>query len=240
MKNPVTTRAASMALLVLSLATYGCNKPAEKSDPANQMVVAPAPSRPDGVGDAKSGILAAVEPFELLTETASSGDQKKMETASSAALASGESVRNALSSSDRQKFDAELASIRRAQQAKDMTGIALSSNEAYRILVSASSGLGKFPVEVSLLDYAGFRYDANLKAKASRWPDMAEATLFAEQQWAQIQPKLKQPALAAEFSKSLADMKKAAATKDSKLAAAAVKAELDLVDKLEGAFTKAP
>lgn len=236
MKNPIAKSATGMALIAGSLLIYGCNKPAEKAETSNPATEAAAPS----VKAEKLRFMAAAEPFEALTEAAASGDAKKIETAASAALTSGEAMRTMLPSTVMPQFEKELASIRRGQQLKDTTTIALSSNEAYRILVSASAGAASFPVEVSLLDYAGFRYDANLKAKPSRWADMTEATLFAERQWAQVEPKLNQPALAADFGKALTGMKKAAATRDNKLAASSVKAELDLVDKLEAAFGKAP
>lgn len=240
MRNPNAMRATGMAMLALSLFTYGCNKPPEKADAGKQAAEASGPSAKAGNKDEKLRFMAAAEPFEALTEAAATGDERRIQPAVNAALASGDRIRSTLPSTYRNELDFQTISIRRGQRAKDPTAISLSSNEAYRILVSASAGAASFPVEVSLLDYAGFRYDANLKAKPARWADMTEATLFAERQWAQVEPRLKEPALAAEFGKALTDMKKAAATKDGKLAAASVKAELDLVDKLEAAFAKNP
>ena len=58
-----------------------------------------------------------------------------------------------------------------------------ASIEGYRVLVSAVTDNAKIPTEVSLLDYAGFRYDANPKARPIRWDDMATAVSFARKTW---------------------------------------------------------
>jgi molybdenum cofactor biosynthesis protein B len=57
--------------------------------------------------------------------------------------------------------------------------------EGYRLLVSAAPQT-KIPTAVNLLDYAGFRYDADLKARPVRWSDLKAAVEFANQQWNSI------------------------------------------------------
>lgn len=240
MPSSIASRTAIALLLVSSLAISGCSKHPEKGNVSKPAAEAPSPSGSAGIGEEKSRIFAVAEPFELLTEAAGGGDRQKVEAAAGTALTSGAGILNILPSTSKNDLESQMAAIKRGQQAKDLTTIAIASNEAYRILVSASAGAANFPVEVSLLDYAGFRYDANLKAKPARWADMTEATAFAERQWALVEPKLNQPPLAAEFTKALAGMKKAAETKNSTLAAESVKAELGLVDKLETALGKSP
>jgi hypothetical protein len=71
--------------------------------------------------------------------------------------------------------------MKSARQVQDRAGLALSSIEAYRVLVGAVADNAKVPTEVSLLDYAGFRYDADLEANPARWGDMAAAVSFARE-----------------------------------------------------------
>ena len=115
--------------------------------------------------------------------------------------------------------------------------MALSAIEAYRVLVSAVTDNAKVPTEVSLLDYSGFRYDADLKASPIRWDDMAQAISFARKNWVTISPRVKSAQLAADFEKTITDMDNAVVQRSKKLATSSVKTELDLVDQLENFFS---
>ena len=131
-----------------------------------------------------------------------------------------------------------LADIKDKRQKDERADIALSSIEIYRLIVSAVPGDAPVPVEVSLLDYAGFRYQANLKSSPVRWADMAEAVRFARVQWSKVAPRVTAPNLAAKFEKTLSDMERAAQAQQQETAAAAVVTELDSVDLLEGYFQR--
>ena len=131
-----------------------------------------------------------------------------------------------------------MADIQAASAKNDRTGVALSSVEGYRTLVESATDSGKVPTAVSLLDYAGFRYQANLTATPVRWDDMNKAVAFVVQKWSGIADRITDPALKADFTKSITDMSVAAKAKDAKAARAASTRELDLVDKLEGFFSK--
>ena len=113
----------------------------------------------------------------------------------------------------------------------------LPAIEAYRVLVSAVADTAKVPTEVSLLDYAGFRYDADLKANPIRWDDMTEAVSFARENWAKLLPRAKSFPGATAFEKNIAEMDEAVTQKSESSAALSVKAELDLVDQLEKFFS---
>ena len=127
--------------------------------------------------------------------------------------------------------------MKAARQKQDRAGLALSSIEAYRVLVSADTDKAKIPTEVSLLDYAGFRYDADLKASPVRWGDMSKAAAFARKNWVALSSKVKSWPTAMEFEKTITDMEKAIFKKNKRLAAFSVKSELDLVDQLEKFFS---
>jgi hypothetical protein len=108
--------------------------------------------------------------------------------------------------------------------------------EGYRTLVTNSGGHQKVPKEVSLLDYSGFRYQADLKAKPIRWGDTMLAVDFADTQWQQISATVKDPTLVKNVLETLTVMRSASQSRDVKAAMAASTRELNLVDGLEKSF----
>ncbi|MEO8393926.1 MAG: hypothetical protein ABI700_13125, partial [Chloroflexota bacterium] len=105
-----------------------------------------------------------------------------------------------------------------------------------RTLVSNSGDHQKVPKQVSLLDYSGFRYQADLKATPVRWSDAVLAVDFADAQWQQISAMVKDPMLIKNMSEALTAMRSASQSKDAMAAMAASTRELNLVDALEKSF----
>ena len=129
-----------------------------------------------------------------------------------------------------------LANIQTAQRKNATADLAIESNEAFRSLVSAVGGKQVIPITVSLLDYAGFRVDADAQAIPARFDDMKVAVLFAQEQWAGIKSRQEIAKLVPQFSAALNNMELASRSGDVALARAAAKVELDMVDELETAF----
>ena len=146
-------------------------------------------------------------------------------------------VRSSLSAEAVVQVEAEVSRLHSAREGQDRTELALSSVEVYRILVSAVRDNAKIPREVSLLDYAGFRYDAYRRASPVRWDDMVLAASFARQTWNTLLPRASSSPAAEAFESALTDMEHAAAQRDDSLATASVKTELDLVDEFETFFS---
>lgn len=220
---------------VAALTVSACSKQTPDRHAAAQPSVkasqtAPSASSPSG------RLLAAAEPFEAVTETAFTDPPSKLAQTVAAGRKAVADVRPLLNGSVASKVDGLLADMDRARAAGKQAELALSSIEVYRALVSSVPPGTKVPVDVSLLDYAGFRYQADLKSKPVRWDDMAQAVTFAGERWAQLAPQVKDKAVSRPFEAELANMKKAAAKRDVNLARASVTAELDLVDKLESYF----
>jgi hypothetical protein len=186
---------------------------------------------------AASRLIAAAEPFEALTEQAFSAQPKKLDQNITAAEKAAEQVRSALPSDVASELDQRLVEIRSARKSNDRSRLALASVEGYRLLVSAAPQT-KVPTAVSLLDYAGFRYDADLKSRPIRWSDMKAAMEFANRQWDSISDRITDPALKTKFSATLQQMETAIAGKAVAEAPTGVKTELDLVDKLERYFSQ--
>ena len=192
-----------------------------------------------GIAATSKILLAAAEPFEALTETAFSAG--KAERAKAIKLAS-EAVRDIQSVVPQyvaSKLNRNMAAIVAADLADHPADIALASIENYRALVSAVPGTPVVPVDVSLLDYAGFRFDADAQATPARWDDMARELNFAHQRWLSIASNVAVAKVAPRFKAALNAMDKAVQEKNAPRARAAAKVELDLVDALEAEFERA-
>lgn len=221
------------SVLVLS----ACSNPIPANDSApqanSQAVARPAvaPTTPS------DRLLAAAEPFEALTETAFTAAPADLDRTLADGRRAVTDVRPLLGSSDATKVDTLLAQIDRYRSGGKPADVALSSIEIYRVLVSSVPASTKVPVDVSLLDYAGFRFQADLKSDPIRWGDMKQAVGFALDRWAELAPKVTDTAVSKPFEDALATMKRAADNRDLTLARSAVTAELDQVDKLEAYFS---
>jgi hypothetical protein len=218
----------------------GCDRgSAPASPPANAPASAPAPAvAPAAPVAAVAPELAAAEPFEALTETAFSASGPDLAAAAAKAEAAATAVRGHLPVDAARQLDARLAEIRAALQANNRADLAIASVEAYRTLVSAAPR-ARVPVEVSLLDYAGFRYQADAAAQPVRWADMAEAAAFARDTWKILSPQIGDTALRARFDRAVAALGAAVQKRDRTEAVGAATTELALVDELEAYFNTA-
>ena len=192
---------------------------------------------PSDIDATNSRLLAAAEPFEALTEMAFLAGGSRLDSLVEAADHAAQGSRDLLPMPLNAQLDARLAEIHAARKSDDKAGVALSSIEAYRVLVSAAPP-GKVPTAVNLMDYAGFRYDADFRAKPIRWPDMKAAAAFAREQWNSISPNVVDRPLTQRVEAALNDMTSGADQKNVFRARRSVTAELELVDELETYFSK--
>jgi hypothetical protein len=196
-------------------------------------------ARAAGSGDAAAAnalLLASAEPFEDLTESAFSASRARLDGMIRKTGMAAAKVRDLLPQDAAGELDGRLGELAAARKAMNRPGLARAAVEVYRLLVSAVTPPLKVPVEVSLLDYAGFRYSADLKARPADWNDMAAALAVANNNWAKIAAQITRPVLKAEVDKALSDMGGAQRAKSARLAGIAVDEELELVDRLEEFF----
>jgi hypothetical protein len=172
-----TLASSAAACLCLGLIT-----PLLASDPTLAAQPAPPLLGPASASaNSNEKLRAAAEPFEKLTEIFFETTLPPIDQTIGEAQAAAQGVRELLPSDAAVRLHAQVAAMGSARQAQDRAGLALSSIEAYRVIVSAVADNAKVPTVVSLLDYAGFRYDADLKANPARWGDMAAAVSFARE-----------------------------------------------------------
>ena len=222
---------------MLALALAACGQPGASSDTATAGPGKSATSVAVPAGSATNApLLAAAEPFEKLTETAFSATPASLDLTIAEVRTAAAGVRGLLSASAARQLDERLISIASARGSNSRADLAIAAVEGYRVLVSAASATAKVPMAVNLLDYAGFRYDANLKAKPARWADMMEAMVFAREQWSSISSRVTDPGLRGRMDISLSEMEGAAKRQDVSAASAAAQSELALVDDLEKFF----
>lgn len=222
---------------VLALALAACGRSGASSDVAPPRVATSVASvAVPGASSTDAALLAAAEPFEKLTETAFSATAADLDLTIGQVRTAAASVRGALGAGAVGLLDEQLAAIASARASDRRADLAIAAVEGYRVLVSAVSAAAKVPTAVNLLDYAGFRYDANLKAKPARWADMIQAMAFAREQWASISSRVTDPALRGRMDASLTEMEGAAKRRDVPAASAAAQRELALVDDLEKFF----
>src|SRR5205085_9499334 len=147
------------------------------------------------------------EPFEALTEQAFTATWPEIDRLIADARSAGVRARAILSGPPASTLDARLAAIAAARQAQDRPGLALAAVETYRHLVQSQDGAtAQVPIPISLLDYAGFRYDALAQAPNVDWAAMDQAARFAGAQWRAIEPSIASPALRGVMPQSIGAM----------------------------------
>lgn len=106
--------------------------------------------------------------------------------------------------------------------------------EAYRILVMAQDPVSaKVPIPVSLLDYAGFKYSAQMKSRPVAWDAMSASVREARAEWRKVSGSVRSDGLKGAFEEALVGMEDGARLKNPALAQHAAAIELALVDLLE-------
>lgn len=234
-------KAPLIGLVCLALLT-ACNR---RPGAASSTAAAPPPVAQSSSATPAAGsnerLRAAAEPFEALTEQAFTAPLPDLGKLVQDAHAKAQAVRPALNAQAAQGVQQLSAELDRAYGAQDRTAIAIAAVETYRALVSAQDALiATPPVEVSLLDYAGFKYDALLNAQPVNWAELAKVIAYARENWVKLSPRVTSPGLKASFDEALRGMEAGVTEKNAGLARHSATTELALVDLLEEHFTTSP
>lgn len=204
--------------------------------PTVNLVFAASPASPSAQNEK---LLKATDPFEGLTETALDGDIAKIAKAFKEAKKEQSATRALLALEAAARFDTLFAELAAVLGKKDYVAVALQAAELYKLLVAACDPAAlAVPMEVNLLDYAGFRTNALLKAAAPDWPALAATASEAGGYWTKIRSRVTDKELQAAMDKAQDGLTRAAANRDVTLSSTSAQSDLDLVDKLEGYFAK--
>ncbi len=181
----------------------------------------------------------SAEAYENLTEKSYTADAQTLADLSAEAKKQARACLASLNASDADALSARLDAVHTALHSDDRAAVARNAVEAYRIFVTAETREPNgVPLQVSLLDYAGFRMQADLQAAEPDWADADAALSFAEQQWSEIETKITDLGLRESFAAELGHIRMAAEGRNASAAKEAVGAELDQVDLLEQYFSQ--
>ena len=146
-----------------------------------------------------------------------------------------------LSPERKMRLDNLVTGVRNAWRNGDRRAMAIQSVEAYRLLQESIDHSGQpVPVEVPLLDYAGFKLNALLLSTRPDWRLVAKTAQEASTWWTAIRPQITDKSLRAAMDHTVDGIKHAAARKDPQLLRFAAKMDLILVDGLETFFNSKP
>jgi len=201
--------------------------------------VAAAAKPTDGSGP-NQVLLTAASPLEDLTEFALANDTPGMRQALKAYGDQAAAVNQVLSPQARLEMASLLARIRQAEQKGDNQSVALNAVEAYRVLVESLDPIGLVvPIQVSRLDYSGFKLKVLLAATPLDWPAMQKTVEEAGGLWYALEPRVGDKALRDAVKAVLAGLQQATRAENAEMAVFAAQMDLALVDLLEGYFERA-
>lgn len=224
--------------LLAIAALSGCGSSQSPNDGSNSSVQTVAVPQNEAVSSAIA-LAAAAENFEALTEQAFTAKPDELVLLFAKAQESATGIAGQLDPVAAKALDGRVKDAKTAIDAGNPSDTALAAVEGYKLIVSAYPPDARIPAAVSLLDYAGFRIQADLKSDPKRWADAQEAAKYAHDQWDQIKDKVTDTDLNKRFTTSLSKLDEYLSVKDDKMAAKAAVTELDLVDELEGFFQPA-
>lgn len=197
-----------------------------------------SPSRTED-SDNNELILSVSSSLEDLTEFSISGDTKGIERSLQAYESQASKVENILPETKREVLRALVADIRKEKIQGNLDAIALQSCEAYLTLIEAlDRGSLKVPIEVALLDYAGFRFQALLRARPADWQALRETGEQARKNWNAIKSRVSDKSLVDTMDVAIEGMNRAHGSRNADMAIFAAEVDLAIVDLLEAYFEK--
>ena len=133
-----------------------------------------------------------------------------------------------------------LATIEAALAANNMSGVAVAASDSFKTLESALDKTAlTVPLEISMLDYVGFRLKAMAGAVTPDWAGIGAVVKEADGYWSVVEPMIKDKGLRDLMTSIHDGLAGAVAAKDPGRLSFAAQMELDAVDLLEHYFVAA-
>lgn len=175
---------------------------------------------------------------ENLVEFALDGNLAKVRETMSAIEASLPKLRTSLPALTFSAIEARVQEQRSAVKAGSGSATALASVEIYRLLQEAMDPrLRVTPLQVPLLDYAGFKLLALARSERVDWTRVEQGVQEASGFWKQVEGRVTSPALRNLVGSIMTGLSESSAARNSGYTAFAAKMLLESVDLLEGQFT---
>ena len=198
-------------------------------------------TNPSAVANPEDTLVAGAEIFENLTENSPELDA----TAFNELMAKFEKLRPVISAQltpeRRMQLERLLTGLRKSWQHNDRGSMAVGSIEIYRLLQESMAPIHRsVPIEVPLLDYAGFKIKALLISKHPDWEQVRRTAHEATQWWASINQRVVDHSLRDAMDRTIVGINEASSMKDIRLLTFAAEMDLILVDGLESFFNSGP
>ncbi len=146
-------------------------------------------------------------------------------------------LKRVLSPEKQQVLMASMAEIRKAATQKDYIAVALEAPEAYLILIgSLDREALKVPIEVFLMNYAGFKLTALVRAKSEDWKKMQDVSWDAQRNWNAIRSSVKNSSLRDAVDTAINGMRNSSLSRNSETALLSTSIELSLINLLKANF----
>ncbi|MDB6059603.1 MAG: hypothetical protein JWO95_3447 [Verrucomicrobiales bacterium] len=200
--------------------------------------VAFAQSAATGLEAKNKALLHATAPYEDVIEPALHHDNAKIAKMLAAADQDVAATKAALPGTVAKKFDNLRAKLHKAADAQDGRAIAANAVEIFRLIVDqlATEAL-TVPIEVELMDYAGYKMQVLAAAENPDWVAIKKITDDNDNWWQAIaKSKVTNKQLRASVNSAVRGAKQAADEKNVGMLKFGAQMVLDLVDVLEVQF----
>ncbi len=238
LKRTLTPLTAAILIVAAQYSAVVCAQPADGSvRPASGAAQTQQTLTVAAKGKANP-LAGGAEIFENLTESSPVIDAGAFKKALSEFEALYPEISPRISPDRKLRLDTLVTGVRNAWQKGDRSAMAIQSIEAYRLLQESLDHRGQpVPVEVPMLDYAGFKLNGLLLSTQPDWKQIAHTAQEASTWWSAIKSQITDQTLRDAMDHTIAGIKDAAARDDSKLLSFAAKMDLILVDGLETYFS---
>jgi len=180
-----------------------------------------------------------MSPFEDLIEFALAESDSGISKSLIAADQHATDVRKALPASAASNFATLMEGLHRATTAKDHNEVAKTAVVVFRLLIDHLQAKDlEVPKEVSLLDYAGFKLRVDAATPRPDWQDIRKTVGDAAGWWSAINSKVSEKGLRDAFDSAIRGLDDAAQLENLPMLRFAAQIDVDLVDLLEGVFTR--
>lgn len=182
-------------------------------------------------------LLGALSPFEDLAEDALHKEINGLQADMAAARTSFRKINEFLSPESFSRLEMLLTDIDASAKARRYDLLSLQSLEAYKVIaMELDRATLKIPIEVVMLDYAGFKIQSLLSQQVPDWIRLNQTVAEARSYWSAIVPKVRHKAVRDAFDTDIEGLSLAITAKNTAMLFFAAQVDLDLVDLLEEYF----
>ena len=148
-------------------------------------------------------------------------------------------VRKILPAEAARQFDTLLQAIHKAADAKDDLAVAQNAVVVFLLLVdNLKADLLKIPVEVSLLDWAGYQLQVQAAAEKPDWDALSKVAADDDAWWKATAKKVAEKNLRAAVTTTMLGLQQSTKERNLSMVKFGAQIDLDLVDLVEAAFKK--